>query len=68
MSESKAYLEATYKLPVYVNWADVPNGLHTKTALKQKGVKKAGEPVAIKGGGMNRTWYFLYRANETTTK
>lgn len=61
MSESKAYLEATYKLPVYVTWKKVPKGLYTKTALSKMGIKKIGEPVAIKGGGLNRTWYFLYK-------
>ncbi len=66
MSESKAELEATYKIPVYVTWEKVPKGLHTKTALKQMGtiLPKDAKPVAIKGGGMNPKWYFLYKTPE----
>ncbi len=61
MSASKAELEATYKLPVFVTWEKVPQGYFTKTALKKQGIKEVGEPVGIKGGGLNRTWYFLYK-------
>lgn len=38
MSESKAYLETTYGLPVYVRWDMMPQGLYTKTGLKRLGV------------------------------
>lgn len=64
MSESKAFLESTHKVPVYVTWEKVPQGLFTKTALKRDfkiALPADAKPVAIKGGGMNQNWFFLYR-------
>jgi hypothetical protein len=52
-STTKANLEATYGVPVYVRWHLVPTDLHPRSWYADKGVKipKSAKPDAVKGGG-----------------